>query len=145
MVAVTWFLLLGTDMIGAVNNIAACFAQHNVVRPGVAAIDSIVIDKSGSSATPAERRAAYLEAAQRWATNAKQHATETKGEQRTPECDEACAVSLCNLGDIASLTGKPAEAREFFEQAIAMSKKIGFTPAATQAEAGLEKLSKSSL
>ncbi|KAK4219316.1 hypothetical protein QBC37DRAFT_273195 [Rhypophila decipiens] len=127
------------------NNIAVCFAQHNVGRPGVAAIDKTVVgEKSGSSATPAERRAAYLAAAQRWAANAKQHATEPKGEQRTAECDEACAVSLCNLGDIASLTGKPAEARQFFEQAIAMSKKIGYTPAITQAEAGLENLSKTS-
>lgn len=126
------------------NNIAACFAQHSVLRPGVAAIDNIVIEKSGSSATPAERRAAYLEAAQRWATNAKQHAAETKGEQRTAECDEACAVALCNLGDIASLTGKPSEARQFFEQAIAFAKKIDFPPAVTHAEAGLEKLPKSS-
>lgn len=126
------------------NNIATCFAQHTVLRPGVAAIDNVVMGKSGSSATPAERRASYLEAAQRWATNANQQATEPKGEQRTAECDTACAVSLCNLGDIASLTGNPAEARRRFEQAMALSKTLDFTPGVVQAREGLQRLSTTS-
>lgn len=126
------------------NNIATCFAQHTVVKPGVAAIDNVVMGKSGSSATPAERRASYLEAAQRWATNANQQATEPQGEKRTAECDTACAVSLCTLGDIASLTGNSSEARRMFEQAIALSKTLDFTPGVTQAQEGLQRLSKAS-
>ncbi|KAK3684879.1 hypothetical protein B0T22DRAFT_499980 [Podospora appendiculata] len=125
------------------NNIAICFAQHPVMGPGEAAVDAMMAPPS-PSATPTERRASYLDAAQRWAKNANQHAAEPQGEQRTSECDEACAVSLCNLADIASLSGNPVEARQRFEQAIALSKRVGYAPGVTQAEAGLRALSKSS-
>ncbi|KAK3327815.1 hypothetical protein B0T19DRAFT_400633 [Cercophora scortea] len=125
------------------NNIAICFAQHPVMGLGEAAVDSMMAPLS-PSATPTERRASYLDAAQRWARNANQHAAEPQGEQRTPECDEACAVSLCNLADIASLSGNPVEARQRFEQAIALSKRVGYAPGVAQAEAGLRALSKSS-
>lgn len=93
------------------------------------------------SAKPAVRRASYLAAASRWAVNAQQHASEPQGEQRTSECDEACAVSLCNLGDIAKLSGNTAHARQRYEQAISLSKSIGFAAGVAQAEAGLRALS----
>jgi len=92
------------------------------------------------SATPEVRRASYLAAAHRWAANANQHATEPRGDQRTDECDEACAVSLCNLADITKLLGKQIEARQRYEEAIALSKRISFAPGIAQAEAGLRAL-----
>ncbi|KAK3325452.1 hypothetical protein B0H66DRAFT_124460 [Apodospora peruviana] len=126
------------------NNIAICFAQHPVMGPSAAALDnSIAVEKPVSSATPAERRASYLDSARRWATNANRHASEPQGEERTAECDEACAVSLCNLGDFASLGGNSAEARRMFEQAITLSKRVGFEPGVAQAEAGLKMVPKS--
>jgi tetratricopeptide (TPR) repeat protein len=123
------------------NNIATCFAQHPIMAPGEAPVDAMMgLSEEQASASPEVRKAAYLAAAHRWATNANQHATEPQGEKRTDECDEACAVSLCNLADIASLAGRPAEARKRYEQAIALSKKIGFTKGIAQAEAGLHAL-----
>lgn len=89
-----------------------------------------------------QTRTTYLENAQRWALNAYTHATDTAGDARTPECDEACAVSLCNLGDVASLLGDFAEARRRFEQAVEMSKSIDFPAGVDQAEAGLRQLPK---
>ncbi|KAK0635616.1 hypothetical protein B0T17DRAFT_482134 [Bombardia bombarda] len=135
------------------NNIATCFAQHQVMGPGETALESLVMGGESSSSssssatpksmTPAQRRTSYLEAAHRWASNAHQHATEPQGEKRTQECDEACAVSLCNLADIAGLSGNMAEARRRFDQAIEMSRNLGFGPGITQAEAGLKALSAS--
>ncbi|KAK0719677.1 hypothetical protein B0H67DRAFT_485860 [Lasiosphaeris hirsuta] len=121
------------------NNIATCFAQHPVLTVGEAPVDT-VMSPAEASASPAGRRSSYLAAARRWADNAKEHATEPQGELRTTECDEACAVALCNLAEIASLQGSAAEARERFEQAVVMSRRIGFAPGVTQAEAGLRAL-----
>jgi len=90
---------------------------------------------------PQPTKQGYLEAAQRWATNAQQLASATTGEGRTEECDEACAVALCNLGDIASLRGDLAEARRRFEQAQAMSKQVGFPAGVEESAKRLRQLS----
>jgi len=126
-----------------VNNIATCFAQHPVMEAGESPVDAMLEPLDPQvSATPEVRRVSYLAAAYRWAANANQHATEPQGDQRTSECDEACAVSLCNLADIANLSGNPAEARQRYQQAISLSKRIKFTPGIAQAEAGLQALPK---
>lgn len=124
------------------NNLAATFAQHPVAPPYETLIGP-VIPKLPSGELPVyeDARKAYLETAQRWAVNANQHAGDVKGDARTPECDSACAVSLCNLGDIAILLGKPDEARKRFTMARAMSEKLGYAPGVKQADAGLGKLS----
>lgn len=126
-----------TDKV-AVNNMSVSFAQHPL-DPRYQTLTS----SDSSSAGPltlAQMRSEYLDAARRWATNAHQHAAEPEGEARTAECDEACAVSLCNLGDIAALSGDNDEARRRFKQCIAMSKKLGYAPGVAQAEAGLKQL-----
>jgi hypothetical protein len=134
-----------TDALPPVNNLAICFAQHPSL-PAIETFQTATNDTTEKPAsptpqTPAKTRQGHLESAQRWALNAYQHASEPQGEQRTPECDSACAVSLCNLADIAQLSGDVAEARRMFEQAIAFSKKIDFPAGLEQAEKGLRKLS----
>jgi tetratricopeptide repeat protein len=125
-----------------VNNLASSFAQHPNQAPFQTVATAALIEgmPAPESVTAEDARKAYLETAKRWATNANVHATEPTGEQRTAECDEACAVSLCNLGDIASLLGDPEEARRMFERCITMSKALGFTAGVKQAEAGLTNL-----
>ncbi|KAI8181962.1 hypothetical protein KHU50_012371 [Colletotrichum sp. SAR 10_65] len=122
------------------NNLAVAFAQH----PTQASLETI----SGAPSTsdvlfspdmPTDR-AGLLEAAKNWARNAYSHAKDVKGDDRTEECDEACAVALTNMGDIAAMLGNKIDARKRFQQAIEMSKKIGFEPGVAQAEAGLQKL-----
>ena len=121
------------------NNLAAVFAQHPVQQSSA----------SRSSATPSDQslqvsattRKELLETAQRWAQNAHEHAVEPEGEARTPECDEACVASLCNLGDIASLQGDFDEARRRFHEARDMSRKLDSHAGLHQAEAGLLRLS----
>ena len=125
-------------MFATVNNLAASFAQHPLLAPGEAPIDTLATSRP--PVTPAPTRKDYLESAQRWALNAHKHAVDTKDEARTPECDEACAVSLCNLGDIACLLGDHGEARKRFEQAREVSKLMNFAAGVNQAETGLQRL-----
>ena len=123
------------------NNLAISFAQSRVEIPQDLTADGgsgLPTSKQGSS--PGELRKGYLEAAKRWAANANQHAKQTQGEQRTAECDEACAVSLCNLGDIAAMSGDSSEARRMFEECIAMSQSLGFAQGIAQAQEGLKRL-----
>ncbi len=122
------------------NNLAVVFAQHPAQPPETTAMESLAAPDASMAAPPPPTRADHLETARRWALNAHKHATDTAGEARTSECDEACAVSLCNLGDIAFLLGDHAEARRWFEQGRDMSKKMDFEPGLTQAETGLRRL-----
>lgn len=125
------------------NNLAISFAQHPVQPPYETLVGS-VIEKpaSGREITQQEAQRAYYETAQRWASNAHQHATDTFGDARTTECDEACAVALCNLGDIAALLGDAREAAKRFTEAKAMSQTLEYAPGVQQAEAGLARLQK---
>ncbi|CAK7272291.1 hypothetical protein SEPCBS119000_005046 [Sporothrix epigloea] len=128
------------------NNLASSFAQHPVQPPYETLVGS-VIEKpvSGSASSPItkeEAQRAYYETAQRWAQNAQQHATDTAGGARTVECDQACAVALCNLGDIAALLGNVREASQRFQEALAMSKGLDFDAGVQQAETGLARLRK---
>jgi tetratricopeptide (TPR) repeat protein len=99
-----------------------------------------MMGESKSWVSPAEQRASYLAAAQRWAQNAIHHASGPQDDKRTPECDQACAVSLSNLGSVLAMLGKASEAREKYEQAIALSKKFGFEDYAAEADARLQSL-----
>ncbi|EON99288.1 putative tpr domain-containing protein [Phaeoacremonium minimum UCRPA7] len=134
------------DMGGALelNNLAASFAQHPLQAPYetlVGILPGTETDDASSPPAPQKQtRAELLGSARRWAKNAYQHAKEPTGDQRTPECDEACAVALNNLGDIAAMTGKAEEARKKYEQSSKLSQKIGFTDGVKQAEAGLRRL-----
>jgi hypothetical protein len=124
-----------------VNNIATSFAEHPLIPPGDAPVHAMM-DDSKTWATAAEQRASYLASAQRWAQNAMSHASEPQGEKRTPECDQACAVALSNMGSVLAMLGKNAEARQKFEQAVALSKKLGFEDYAAEADARLQSLPK---
>jgi hypothetical protein len=127
-----------------VNNLAASFAQHPTQAPFQSLATAALIEElpAANSVSAAEVRTAYLETAQRWARNANFHAIQTQGDQRTAECDQACAVSLCNLGDIAALMGNADEARRMFVQCIEMSKRLKFDEGVKQAEVGLRRLAK---
>lgn len=87
-------------------------------------------------------RKELLDSAQRWAKNALSHAKEPSGEKRTAECDQACAVALVNLGNIAAMSGDPSQARRRYERAIKVSEEKNFSDGIAQAQAGLERLSK---
>ncbi|KAH7358467.1 TPR domain-containing protein [Plectosphaerella cucumerina] len=125
------------------NNLAVAFAQHPVLPPSTEKLpegghenpDAAAIMKGMPTTRPD-----LLEAAWNWARNAKTHAKEVEASQRTPECDEACAVALSNMADIAALRNNPKQARRLFEECIDLSKKIGFEQGVSQAQNGLRTL-----
>ncbi|KAJ3492431.1 hypothetical protein NLG97_g5399 [Lecanicillium saksenae] len=121
------------------NNLAASFAQIPVSFLSGALSEGL---KDLESAEMPKTRPECLEAAENWAKNAYMHGNDVKGDERTQECDEACAVALCNWGDVAAMLGKTAVARKKYEQCIDMSNKLGFTDGARQAAEGLKKLNR---
>lgn len=125
------------------NNLAVTFAQHPPRAPyetlaGVVPGEGDAAPKSNSGEQ--WTRKDLLESGQRWAKNAYRHAKEPTGEKRTPECDEACAVALVNLGEIAAMGGDFKEARRLYEQSIKLSEQNGFADGVAQAQAGLKRL-----
>lgn len=60
--------------------------------------------------------------------------------ERTPECDEACAVATINLAEFAAMLGDVAEARRRFEEGKALSRAIGFWDGVGRAGEGLKGL-----
>ncbi|KAM0220366.1 hypothetical protein ACHAQD_006089 [Fusarium lateritium] len=120
------------------NNLAASFAQHPMFVPANSE-PSDAIKELHDPAMPATRKEC-LEAAQNWAKNAYKHGKDVTGSERTAECDEACAVALCNWGDVAAMLGNNDLARKKYKQCVDMAGKLGFPDAVKQARAGLAKL-----
>jgi hypothetical protein len=86
-------------------------------------------------------REQFLGAALNWARNAYLHARDVKQADRTAECDESCAVALYNMGNISAMLGRDAEARQWYEECIAVGKTHEFAQAIAQARSGLDRLS----
>ncbi|KAG6004588.1 hypothetical protein E4U21_000922 [Claviceps maximensis] len=135
------------------NNLAACFAQQeqqpqqpqppvslNAKAPNELPerIRAAVPDQT--AVMPPQTRTECLEAALNWAENAHHHGQDVKGEARTAECDEACAVALCNWADVAAMLGRTELSRQKYRQCIEMSDKLGFRQGVEQARSGLAKL-----
>ncbi|KAI1389785.1 TPR domain-containing protein [Hypoxylon trugodes] len=123
------------------NNLAISLAQ----QPIHVSSNSSQSSQVGGPAVGAQpTRAALLASARSWALQAQQAARKVQGEDRTSECDEACAVALCNLGDIATMAGDLEEARRRFEEGLTLSRRISFEEGAMQAQEGLTRLPKTS-
>ncbi|KAK0668994.1 hypothetical protein QBC41DRAFT_356159 [Cercophora samala] len=139
----SFFVLTNNDYC-LVSNISTSFAEHPLLPPGDSPVDVLMEqDASKIFATAKQQRAAYLDAAERWAQNAIAQAKRTTGEERTEECDQACATAVINYGSILALQGKPEEARKKFEQAREMIRKMEVEDKAVyerEVEEGLRKL-----
>lgn len=126
------------------NNLAVAFAQHPPRAPYETLADVIPGETRPITPSPVSdqkwTRKDFLESAERWAQNALTHAKQPTGEKRTPDCDQACAVALVNLGDIAALSGDPKTARRRYERAVKISEENKFYAGIAQAKTGLLKL-----
>lgn len=121
-----------------VNNLAISLAQQPVQSPlnTQAAPGN---EKSSPSPNQVPTRAVLLSSARSWALQALSTAKKVTGEGRTGECDEACAVAMCNLGDIAAMAGDAEEARRRFLESLELSQRIAFEPGIAQAKEGLKR------
>jgi len=121
-----------------VNNLAASLAQQPVQSPFTV---QAAHEKPDQKQLQAPTRAMLLASARSWALQALGTAQKVTGEARTEECDEACAVAMCNLGDIAAMASDMAEAKRRFQESLELSKKIAFEPGIVQATEGLKRTS----
>lgn len=121
------------------NNLAISLAQQPVQPP----INAQLPPESGTSGR-SPTRATLLASAQSWALQALGTASKVTGEDRTEECDEACAVAMCNLGDIAAMAGDVEESKRRFREALELSQKLAFQPGISQAEEGIKRASTTS-
>lgn len=126
------------------NNLAACFAQHPIYSPADGGDAGTLSLKELFDSSMPNTRKDCLEAGANWAKNAYLHAKDVKGDDRTPECDEACAVALCNWGDVAAMQGKMDLARKKYTQGVELSNKLEFKEGVKQAQEGLKRLNTSS-
>ncbi|OTA96368.1 hypothetical protein M434DRAFT_116655 [Hypoxylon sp. CO27-5] len=120
------------------NNLAISLAQQPVQGP---LEPSQISQASGSNVAARPTRSTLLASARSWALQAQKTAEKVQGEDRTDECDEACAVALCNLGDIAAMAGDIDEARRRFNESLSLSRRIAFEQGTIQAQDGLQRLS----
>ncbi|KAG9252123.1 uncharacterized protein F5Z01DRAFT_752326 [Emericellopsis atlantica] len=125
------------------NNLAACFAQHPLYSPTESSLSETESLKTIFDSSMPNTRKDCLEAAANWAQNAYVHAKDVKGDDKTDECDEACAVALCNWGDVAAMQGKKELAKKKYTQSIDLCKKLDFKAGSRQAQEGLRRLNAS--
>ncbi|KAI8950649.1 TPR domain-containing protein [Xylaria longipes] len=122
------------------NNLAISLVQQPIQSP----LDTQPTPGSGNQSQPITQvptRATLVASARSWALQALATAQKVTGESRTEECDEACAVAMCNLGDIASMAGDVEEAKRRFRESLELSQKLAFEPGIAQAKDGLKRVS----
>ncbi|KAI0452090.1 TPR domain-containing protein [Xylaria acuta] len=122
------------------NNLAISLVQQPVQSP-LHPQPAPGSEKQSQLAVQATARATLLAGARSWALQALGTAQKVTSESRTEECDEACAVAMCNLGDIASMAGDVEEAKRRFRESLELSQKLAFEPGIAQAKDGLKRLS----
>ncbi|TWU79123.1 hypothetical protein ED733_008782 [Metarhizium rileyi] len=121
------------------NNLAACFAQHPIFPPSTADLSRAIQQTSDQAVLPQTHKEC-LEAGLNWARNAYEHGKDVQGDDRTAECDEACAVALCNWADVAAMLGQRELARQKYGQCMQKSEAMGFAQGLRQAREGLAKM-----
>ncbi|KAI1494991.1 hypothetical protein F5X96DRAFT_665193 [Biscogniauxia mediterranea] len=126
------------------NNLAISLAQQPVRPPLEFSQLSATQTPGGDGGSQQPTRSALVTSARSWASQALATAQKVTGEDRTEECDEACAVALCNLGDLAAMAGDNEEAERRFKESLELSKRIEFPPGIQQAQEGLKRVSETS-
>ncbi|KAF1844990.1 uncharacterized protein K460DRAFT_283710 [Cucurbitaria berberidis CBS 394.84] len=120
------------------NNISTCLVQQTPPSSS----DAITMSSAPSDfpVTNSAPRTLLIEQARQWATKALAQAAAIKSPDRNDECDVGCAVATHNLGEFFEMEGKISEARQKYEEAASLAKKMGFAEGQTNARAGLKRL-----
>ncbi|MCJ1251617.1 hypothetical protein MMC30_008852 [Trapelia coarctata] len=93
-----------------------------------------------AASTPPPSRSALIANARSWAEKSLSIAAVIKPPERNEECDMGCAVATHNLGEFAEMDGNLADARKRYEEAIALSRAIGFSEGVERAEEGIKRV-----
>lgn len=81
-----------------------------------------------------------VESAKAWAHKALDVAGSLKPPVRNEECDVGCAVATHNLGEFAEMNKDLVEAKKRYQEAVAISRAIGFEEGVEQSSARLREL-----
>lgn len=125
------------------NNLASSLAQQSprAARAVQAYAESANIKDAGSPpAGPVATRESLIENAQLWARKALDVARTIKPPDRTEECDVGCAVATHNLAEFAEMLGNETMARKGYEEAVSLSRAIGFQDGVEMSSERLRKL-----
>jgi len=108
------------------NNLASSLAQQSprAARAAQAFAESRNI--SAQPAGPTVTRETMIENARTWAQKAIDVAANIKPPVRDEECDVGCAVAAHNLGEFAEMQKDVKEAERRYEEAVSLSRAIGF-------------------
>lgn len=94
---------------------------------------------------PPPSRASLVSNARLWAQKAVDLAAKVPDSERNDECDEGCAAATHNLGEFAEMDGDIVEARRRYEEALGLSKSVGFKEGVQNSQAALKRLKKMGL
>lgn len=124
------------------NNLASSIAQQSprAAREAQAYVESRSITERPTG--PIASRESMIESAKAWAQKALDVAADLKPPVRNEECDVGCAVATHNLGEFAEMSKDYAGAKRRYEEAIALSRAIGFSDGIEQSSARLRELAK---
>ncbi|KAF2659911.1 hypothetical protein K491DRAFT_688770 [Lophiostoma macrostomum CBS 122681] len=119
------------------NNISTCLAQQT--PPPSSSISSSADSFSNAPPPP---RAVLVDHARQWAEKALARAATITPPDRDEECDAGCAAAMHNLGEFLEMEGKLTQARQKYEEAAALSKKVGFADGQANAKESIKRVKK---
>lgn len=122
------------------NNLASSIAQQSprAAREAQAYATSRNITEKPTG--PAASRESMIESAKAWAHKALDVAAGLQPPVRNEECDVGCAVATHNLGEFAEMSKDFDEAKKRYQEAVALSRAIGFEEGVEQSSARLREL-----
>lgn len=124
------------------NNLASSIAQQSPRAAREAQAYAASRNISERPTGPAASRESMVESAKAWAQKALDVAAALKPPVRTEECDIGCAVATHNLGEFAEMNKDFAEAKKRYQEAVGLSRAIGFEEGVEQSSARLRDLAK---
>ncbi|CAG5158506.1 uncharacterized protein ALTATR162_LOCUS5114 [Alternaria atra] len=120
------------------NNISTCLVQQT--PPSTTDAITMAPEPTDFPVSNSAPRTLLIDQARQWAERALAQAAQIKAPERNQECDMGCAVATHNLGEFFEMEGKVGEARQRYEEAAALAKKMGFAEGLTNARAGLKRV-----
>lgn len=124
------------------NNLASSLAQQSPAAAREAQAFATSQNIKERPAGPAVTRETMVANAKTWAQKALDVAATIKPPLRNEECDMGCAVAMHNLGEFAEMSKDVELAKKKYEEAISLSRAIGFEEGVEQSSARLRDLTK---
>ncbi|KAI5359430.1 putative tetratricopeptide-like helical domain superfamily, protein Mrg3 [Septoria linicola] len=124
------------------NNLASSLAQQSPAAARAAQTYATSQNISERPTGPPASRESMIENAKQWAQKALDVAAGIAAPERNQECDIGCAVATHNLGEFAEMSSDISLARKKYQEAVSLSRAIGFEEGVEMSSARLRELAK---